>query len=225
MEEPTHFSLQLGNGGTDFHNDASALRLNPSVHFPFEGLPPLPERYNVDRLQLMVQSPFRVFAYWEITRERLQKALAPYPKEEHPSFRMILKWIEISEGSYQAFDSGAASEWWFASLPGSRYQAELCLHSEDFGAVSVFASNEVETPSDSIAQADLEIEECPETTKLLSSLVELTGLKRELEQPDPPKQTIEGGVHFGGPVNSGKRIELTRKELRRSTPRPTSFFW
>ncbi len=72
------------------------------------------------------------------------------------------------------------------SLPGSRYQAELCLHSEDFGAVSVFASNEVETPVTPLPRLTLEIEDCPETTKLLSSLVELTGLKRELKQPDPP---------------------------------------
>ena len=72
----------------------------------------------MDRLQLMVQSPFRVFAYWEVTPERLQKALAPFPKEEQTAFRMILRWIEIGQGLHQAFDSGAASEWWFASPAG-----------------------------------------------------------------------------------------------------------
>jgi hypothetical protein len=179
----------------------------------------------MDRLQLMVQSPFRVFAYWEVTPERLQKVLAPFPKNEQPAFRVILRWIEIGKGMQQAFDSGAASEWWFAARPGCRYQAELCLHSEEFGAISVFASNEVETPSDSVAQTVLEIEDSAETTKLLSRLVELTGLKRELKEADDPVPIVEGGTPLGEEMNSKKEIGATPREFRKNTPRPTSFFW
>jgi Domain of unknown function (DUF4912) len=225
LEEPPPFSIQSRTGGTDIQKDDSALRPNPSAHFPLEALQTLPVRYNVNQFQLMVQSPFKVFAYWEITSDQLQKVLAPYPKEEQSSFRMILRWIEVGQDIYQAFDSGAVSEWWFTTRPGRRYQAELCLHSEDFGAIPVFASNEVETPCDSIAPTELGIEECSETTKLLTSLVELTGLKRELKQPAPPMQITEGDVHFGDLINSGRRKKATQKELRWSTPRPTSFFW
>lgn len=225
MEEPTHFSLLLETSGTDLQSDISAFALDPTVHPPLDALETLPERYNRDRLQLMVQSPFRVFAYWEVTPERLQKALAPFPKEEHHSFRMILRWIEIGQDPHQAFDSGAASEWWFATRPGSRYQAELCLHSEIYGAIPVFTSNEVETPSDSIAQTALEKEECAETTRLLSRLVELTGLKQELRQADTPMQIVEPGARFGDQINSERKKELTPKELRKDTSRPTSFFW
>lgn len=225
MEEPSQFSLQPRIGGADFQNDVSALRPHPSAHVPLEALPTLPGRYHVNQFQLMVQSPFRVFAYWEITADRLQNVLVPYPKEEHSSFRMILRWIEVGQGIYQAFDSGGASEWWFTTRPGRRYQAELCLHSEDFGAIPVFASNEVETPCDSIAQTELGIEECSETTELLTRLVELTGLKQEPKQPAPPLQITERAVHFGDLINSERKKESTQKELKRSTPRPTSFFW
>jgi hypothetical protein len=225
LEEPSHFSFQSRTGGTDFQNDVSALGPNPSVHFPLEAQQTLPGRYNVNQFQLMVQSPFQVFAYWEITSERLQKVLTPYPKEEQSSFRMILRWIEVGQDIDQAFDSGAASEWWFTTRPGRRYRAELCLHSEDFGAIPVFASNEVETPCDSIAETESEIEECSETTKLLTSLVESTGLKRELKEPAPPLQITEGAVHFGDLIHSGREKKSTQKELGWSTPRPTSFFW
>jgi len=225
LEEPTHLSLPWEISGKVFQSEALALGPNPAVRSLDETLKILPERYNMDRLQLMVQSPFRVFAYWEVTPERLQKVLAPFPKNEQTAFRMILRWIEIGKGMQQAFDSGAASEWWFAARPGSRYQAELCLHSEEFGAISVFASNEVETPGDSVAQTTLEIEDCAETTKLLSRLVELTGLRRELKKADAPMPMVEGGTPFEEGMNSKREIEGTPRELRKNTPRPTSFFW
>ena len=225
MEEPTHFSLQSGTGSKVFQSDVSPLRPLPGIHSPLEEGETLPDRYGIDRLQLMIQSPFRVFAYWEVTPERLQEALAPFPQEDQNSFRIILKWIEYGQGQYQAYDSGAASEWWFEARPGSRYRAELCLHSEEFGVIPVIGSNEVETPSDSIAETAAEIEECRETTELLSRLVELTGLKQEVKLLDESTLIIESAVQTGEQIHSKRKRELKSEALRANTIRPTSFSW
>ncbi len=225
MEEPTHFSLQSGTGSEVFQGDASPLRPSPGIHSPLEERNTLPGRYGMDRLQLMVQSPFRVFAYWEVTSERLQKALAPFPQEEHNSFRMILKWIEHGQGQYQAYDSGAASEWWFETRPGCRYRAELCLHSEEFGAIPVIGSNEVETPSHSMAEAAVEIEESRETAELLSKLVDLTGLKEAAKQGEKTTPIIEVGGQTGKQLHSERKEELKSEAVSASTKRPTSFSW
>jgi hypothetical protein len=183
----------------------------------------LPKRYPIDSLQLMVQSPFRVFAYWEVTAERIQAALTSFPKEEHRSFRLILKWIEIGQGFDQSYDSGGAREWWFPTRPGHRYRAELCLHSEEFGAIPVHVSNEVETPRASVAENAAGFEEPRETMELLSRLVELTGLKQELKKAEELVEPNQGRAETEESTQSGGEKRLEPKISRSNTSRPSSF--
>ena len=223
MEEPAGFALQLGTGSQVIQSDVSSSRLDSVIFSPVNARERLPERYPIDSLQLMVQSPFRVFAYWEVTAERIQAALTPFPKEEHRSFRLILKWIEIGQGPGQSFDSGGATEWWFPTRPGHRYRAELCLHSEEFGAVPVRVSNEVETPRASVAENAAGFEEPRETTELLSRLVELTGLKQELRKTEELVAPNQGGAETQEPIQSSGETRLKPKISRSNTNRPSSF--
>ena len=184
----------------------------------------LPHRYGMDRLHLMIQSPFQVFAYWEVTVERIQEALEEFPKEDHGSFHVALKWIEDGQSQLQTLDSGAASEWWFESRPRTRYRAELCLHSEEFGTIALLNSNDVETPSDSMAHIAEDIEEPNEATELLSRLVQLTGLKQDSIQLEEASGS-RGETQTGRQIRAEKENYLEPERPKVETIRPTSSFW
>ncbi|MFN8006856.1 MAG: DUF4912 domain-containing protein [Terriglobia bacterium] len=224
MEEPPQTSLQSGIGGRVSSPDLPTSKFDPAFFASLKGRDGLPQRYPILTLHLMVQSPHRVFAYWEVTSERLEEVLAPFPSEEHSLFRLILKWMEIGHRNGTVYDSGGASEWWFPARPGRRYCAELCLHSEEFGTVSVCTSNEVETPHAELAENLPDHAESPETSQCLSALAKLTGLTREVrERGDleiPVKTQIRGGRPDQLPDVAGPMIKAGRV----TTNRPTSYF-
>jgi uncharacterized protein DUF4912 len=136
----------------------------------------LPPHYGVDRLQLMVQSPFCIFAYWELTEDLMEETLKRFPPEDRPFFRPILKWFEVGGSGSQSFDIGTTTHWWFGVAPEKEYQAQLCLYSEDYGVFPVLSSNVVITPPFSLGPPPKDSQEGPETLPLLESLLNLTAI-------------------------------------------------
>lgn len=183
----------------------------------------LPHRYGMDHLQIMVQSPFQVFVYWEVTLERIQEALRGFPRKDQRAFHLALRWIEGGQIQQHTFDSGATSEWWFQTRPRTRYQAVLCLQSEEFGNISLLNSNEVETPSNSLTEISLD-DEPSETMEVLSQLIQLTGLNQEStksESPSVDNGSKEVGTQSRSEIDSCFRTERLPAEITR----PTSSFW
>ncbi|MEW5979218.1 MAG: DUF4912 domain-containing protein [Acidobacteriota bacterium] len=107
--------------------------------------PELPERYERDRLVLMVQSPFWIFAYWEITRERILQGLHGIQKSDWEQFQLGIRWFEWDRpGPW--LDAGGTCQWWFLAKPESRYRAQLCIFAPEYGVIPLVDSNKVVTP-------------------------------------------------------------------------------
>ena len=70
--------------------------------------PPLPSRYDVDQLELMAQSPLRVFAYWELREVTIMTALGRIPAQDRQSFQLLLKWKEKNTTQERLLDPGTA---------------------------------------------------------------------------------------------------------------------
>ena len=147
---------------------------------------PLPVQYGVDRLQLMLQSPFGVFAYWELTAKLIKEALAPFPEKDRTQFQIVLQWFEVGGAMIEWFDIGTTSQWWFVTVPEKQYQARLCLYSQDYGFVPLLSSNVVTTPRFSLGPAPVDVQESTHTLPLLRELVRMTGLGKGEEQSRPP---------------------------------------
>ncbi|MCI0627748.1 MAG: DUF4912 domain-containing protein [Acidobacteria bacterium] len=144
--------------------------------------PSLPARYGVDQLELMVQSPLRVFAYWELTETTLRAALNTVPIQDRPNFQLLLKWKEKDIARERCFDPGATANWWFDTLPESRYQVELGLGWEGYGWLPVLASGEVLTPRLTLGPPSQN--EPVQTEAFLRELVRETGIGlRQDERP------------------------------------------
>ena len=158
-------------------------KLPPGVHVDLG--PILPASYGVDRLVLMVQDPFHVFAYWEITEDLRIQALSRFPEEDRADFQMVLEWCELESGQQITFDLGTLTCWWFETNPSSHYDAQLCFYSELYGAVPFLKSNYVETPRYSIELTQQLPEEEQDTKEWLNQLLDLTGVGKMKSLTDP----------------------------------------
>jgi hypothetical protein len=177
----------------------------------------LPPHYGVDRLQLMVQSPFRIFAYWELTESLIEEGLECFPPEDRPLFRPVLKWFEVGGSHAQFFDIGTTTHWWFGTAPEKEYQAQLCLYSEDYGLFPLLSSNVVITPPFSLGPAPEKSQEEPETLPLLESLLHLAGIGSPEEESRPEKAVLAlGTLH----VSRAEAPEMESKPSETQAQRP-----
>ena len=165
----------------DFEDDEDPLILEivseerekqpPALFLDFG--PPLPSRYDVDQLELMAQSPLRVFAYWELREATIVTALGCIPVEDRQNFQLLLKWKERNAAQERFLDPGTTNNWWFDTLPESRYQLELGLYWSEYGWLPLLASALV-TPR--LALGPASPEELPHSHAFLESLVQQTGI-------------------------------------------------
>jgi hypothetical protein len=153
--------------------------------------PPLPSRYDVDQLELMAQSPLRVFAYWELREATIVTPLGRIPVEDRQNFQLLLKWKEKSAGQERFLDPGITDNWWFDTLPESRYQLELGLYWSEYGWLSLLASAELVTPR--LALGPASEEESPHGPVFLQNLVQQTGIGlQQNKAPSLPPTNVEG---------------------------------
>jgi hypothetical protein len=192
---------------------------------------PLPSRYGADRLHLMVQDPFRVFAYWEITEASVQKTLRRFPAADRAGFQVLLNWIEVCGQTTRFLDPGVASNWWFPTLPEMHYQLELGLYSEEYGWVRLLASQEVRTPSITLGPPSDETEESQQRRSLLEDLVRSTGISPgpeivESPRPGQPPQLVSAQLVPEPDSSAASPTERTPQALDREVfelrIRPTS---
>jgi hypothetical protein len=87
----SHILRSLDEDGIQRVISEESQRVPEGVYLDFGAR--LPPHYGVDRLQLMVQSPFCIFAYWELTEDLMEQALKRFPPRDRPLFRPVLKWF------------------------------------------------------------------------------------------------------------------------------------
>ncbi len=115
----------------------------PALHQgPDPGLP-IPERYGVDRIVLMVQDPTHVFAYWEVAAETYHRVHAAAGGET----TSVLV-IESRAGTEQREVDLRGGNYYLAVAPSTAYQARLALRDRN-GVLHPLApaSNPVTTPA------------------------------------------------------------------------------
>ena len=153
-------------------------KLPPAMFLDFG--PSLPSRYGVDQVELMAQSPMRVFAYWELKEATLLAALHSVSVQDRPNFQLLLKWKEKDMATERLLDPGTTASWWFDTLPQNRYQLEIGLYWGEYGWMPLLTSRELVTPS--LALGPASEEEPPLMQAFLEGLVQQTGIGLEQER-------------------------------------------
>jgi len=170
--------------------------------------PVLPNRYDVDQLELMVQSPLRVFAYWELREATILTALSGIPVEDRQNFQLFLKWKEEDAAQERCLDPGTTDHWWFDTLPENRYQLELGLYWGEYGWFPLLASGELVTPR--LALGPASEQELPHTQAFLEDLVQQTGIGLRHDTTvlplttEPDRQLSKAGARMVDGIPSSK---------------------
>lgn len=135
---------------------------------PEPGLP-IPDRYGRDRLVLMVQDPFHIFAYWEVSPE----TLARVAQAAGPGWAAVLlvhgphgvesREVDVNGGNY-----------YLAVAPGSTLRAELALRDASGRLHPIAASNSIATPA--AGPSDRQDETWMAVDETFSELLDRAGL-------------------------------------------------
>jgi hypothetical protein len=147
--------------------------------------PALPTRYDVDQVELMVQSPLRIFAYWELRDATIQAALCRIPIRDRHNFQILLKWREMDANREILLDPGITDHWWFDTLPEKRYRLELGLYWNEYGWLSLLTSDELVTPR--LALGPASEGETRHSQAFLEDLVQQTGIGIPADRPPSPR--------------------------------------
>ncbi|MBA2482044.1 MAG: DUF4912 domain-containing protein [Planctomycetes bacterium] len=140
---------------------------------PDPGLP-IPDRYGRDRLVLMVQDPQHIFAYWEVTPERLEQARHAAGESSTPVLVLM-----TASGNEQREVDLRGGNYYLAVAPNSTYQAQIALRDRSGKLHPLAVSNQVSTPAASVsARQDEQWMAVDETFHELLSMAGLPGQVR-----------------------------------------------
>ncbi|HVG38403.1 MAG TPA: DUF4912 domain-containing protein [Pyrinomonadaceae bacterium] len=128
--------------------------LSPAVKKKLDELAvdePLPEAYGADRVSLLVQSPYRIYLYWDFAGD----PLAPLRKtfgERADQYRVAVRLIDLDWGEESTFEASPfARNYWFNVRPDRAYRAFVGLAAPNRPFVRLLASRLVRTPRTTVA--------------------------------------------------------------------------
>ncbi len=115
--------------------------------------PPVPESYDIDIIRAMVQNPFRIFVYWEISEQSIKTLIQYFSAEEAAAaFQITLRLIEIDGPEGPSFDVDRQGSYWMMVKPDREYEFEMGVRSSGRGYISLMRSNRVHTPSGTVSR-------------------------------------------------------------------------
>ena len=111
---------------------------------------PVQDLYRQNYLRLMVQDPYRLYCYWELSDYLFERFFPPgIPAEK--SCRLILVLHDLTETARIPISVGASREWWLHVRPCHQYRTTLDVRYPDGHQEAILASSEVFTPRDTVS--------------------------------------------------------------------------
>jgi hypothetical protein len=130
---------------TDAATDAVAANVAaPAPSALDDALPVLPTR---DFIQLLLQSPHRLYLYWTFARDP-RAALREAFGELADGYGAAVRLIKVESGEEFLLDASSEQAQWFEVYPCHVYRAEVGFHAPGRPFIRLLASNTVTTPPD-----------------------------------------------------------------------------
>jgi hypothetical protein len=123
------------------HSDAAPARPTDALD---DALPIFLER---DHIQLLLQSPHKLYLYWTFARDphvALREAFGALAAH----YRLAVRLIKVESGEEFLLDASGESAQWFEVYPRHVYRAEVGFDAPGRPFVRLLASNTVTTPPD-----------------------------------------------------------------------------
>lgn len=135
---------------------------------------PLPELHERDDMQLLVQSPHRLYAYWQHAHEP-QATLSRAFGAAADGYQLAVRLIDLESGHTETDAASPARNYWFDVQPGRAYRAEVGFAAAGKPFVRLLTSAEARTPAVGIAPERDETPEFQTHTHEFARVVNETG--------------------------------------------------
>lgn len=124
----------------------------------------LPLMLNRDSIQLLLQSPSKLFLYWSFAADPRATLRAAFG-ELAAHYKLAVRLVKVESGEEFLLDAPKERMQWFEVYPRHVYRADVGFHATGRPFVRLLSSNEVRTPPDSashMSDAEQEFQVEPE---------------------------------------------------------------
>jgi hypothetical protein len=118
----------------------------------------LPLALKRDSIQLLLQSPNKLFLYWSFAHDP-RAALRSAFGELAAHYRLAVRLVKVESGEEFVLDAPPERMQWFEVYPRHVYRADVGFHAASRPFVRLLSSNEVRTPPDSASHMSADEQE------------------------------------------------------------------
>ncbi|MBL8150003.1 MAG: DUF4912 domain-containing protein [Blastocatellia bacterium] len=136
---------------------------------------PIPEGYDMDTIQALVQDPFHVWVYWSLRDATIATLNALFTSEIVATFYPVLKISETTLGHTAYIGVGKGGSYWLSVFPDRRYRIEIGLKSEIRGYIRLLEADEVFTPRGTVSSKVAEESDYQVSTEEFSEVLHQSG--------------------------------------------------
>ena len=111
---------------------------------------PLPEVYARDDMQLLVQSPYRLYAYWQHARDPFATLHRAFGATAD-GYQLTVRLIDTETGETRTDAATPARNYWYDVLPGRAYRAEVGFAATNRPFIHLLSSEVARTPPVGVA--------------------------------------------------------------------------
>jgi hypothetical protein len=114
---------------------------------------PLPQLYQSDRIRLLVQSPRRLYLYWDFARDPFI-ALRRSFGVRAAQYRLAVRLVALDggdDGIEVLYEASPTRSQWLDAQPGISYRADVGLFARGRSFIRLLSSNVVQTPRAGVA--------------------------------------------------------------------------
>jgi hypothetical protein len=113
---------------------------------------PLPEIYRSDRIRLLVQSPRKLYLYWEFARDPFEALRRSFGMKA-AQYRLAVRLVDTDHDIETLHDASPTRSQWFDAQPGHSYRADVGLHARGRAFIRLLSSNVAQSPRAGVARA------------------------------------------------------------------------
>ncbi|MGB7924070.1 MAG: DUF4912 domain-containing protein [Pyrinomonadaceae bacterium] len=113
---------------------------------------PLPEIYKSDRIRLLVQSPRKLYLYWQLARDPFEALRRSFGMRA-TQYSLMVRLVATDNDDETLHEASPTRSQWFDAQPAHSYRADVGLYSAGRGFIRLLSSNVAQTPRSGVASA------------------------------------------------------------------------
>src|SRR5688572_15943124 len=112
---------------------------------------PLPDTYAGDLIGLLVQSPYKLYLYWNHARDPFA-ALRKSFGAAAARYSLAVRLVDVESGHDNVYEATAARNYWFSAHPGRAYRAYVGFFAQGRPFIRLLSSTLARTPRVSVSR-------------------------------------------------------------------------